>query len=274
MATRTALPTICLLGVVLDNLTTAEALDRTSVSLVEKRGGWVFTPNLDILRRLTIDPEYATLTSAATLRLADGMPLVWASRLQGTPLPERVAGSELIWTLAERAASDRRSVFLLGGNPGTADKTASKLRAANPALNILGTECPPLGFEKDDRYLKDLENRLVSMAPDICILGLPSLKQDRLIRRLMIRMPQTWFVGIGVTFSFVAGEVRKAPPWVRRLGLEWCFRLVQEPRRLFRRYLVEGVPFAVRLFVAAAAVRFRGPRPARFPPSGESSRSV
>ena len=261
MPSRTSHPTVRLLGVTLDNLTANETVDRIAGGLNDRRGGWVFTPNLDILRRLTLDAGYAEVTSTATLRLADGMPLVWASRIQGTPLPERVAGSELIWAIASRAAADGRSMFLLGGNPGTADITASKLRAANPRLQVVGTECPPLGFEADEAYLVELERRLSTLAPDICILGLPSVKQDRLIRRLTARMPNTWFVGIGVTFSFVAGEVRKAPPFVRRLGLEWCFRLVQEPRRLFRRYLIEGVPFALRLFLDAAVTRIRGIEP-------------
>src|SRR5688500_4646576 len=141
-----------LLGVQLDNLSPTETVDHIFDELAHGRGGWVVTPNLDILRRLVVDADYRDLTAPATLRLADGMPLVWASRIQGTPLKARVAGSDLIWSVTARAAQDGRSVFFLGGNPGAAEAAAAKLRDLNPSLRIAGTECPPMGFEKDTAY--------------------------------------------------------------------------------------------------------------------------
>ncbi len=255
-------PRIVLMGCPLDNLTEVEAINHVFDAAARGEGGWIFTPNLDILRRLTIDPGYAQVTSKASLRLADGAPLIWASRLQGTPLPERVAGSEIIWSLCARAAVDRRSVFFLGGNPGSAAAAAAKLTATNPGLIVAGIECPPIGFERDPAYLLRLEQQLASAAPDVCLVGLPALKQDQLINRLASALPRTWFAGIGITFSFVAGEVRKPPTIIRRIGLEWFFRLLQEPRRLARRYLIEGIPFAVRLFGHALVQRFRTPVPA------------
>jgi N-acetylglucosaminyldiphosphoundecaprenol N-acetyl-beta-D-mannosaminyltransferase len=253
-------PPVHLFGVPLDNITAHEAVDRVFTDLGRGQGGWMFTPNLDILRRLTLDAEYVSLTSGATLRLADGMPLIWASRLKGTPLPERIAGSEIIWGLCERAAAEGRSVYFLGGNPGSAEAAIRVLRERFPALIVAGVECPPLGFERDAAYMAHLESKLVSAAPDLCLVGLPSQKQDPLIRRLLPLLPRTWFAGIGVTFSFVAGEVKKPPVFIRRIGLEWFFRFLQEPRRLAHRYFVQGVPFAIRLFAHAAAARLRGDR--------------
>ncbi len=250
---------VVLLGCPLDRLTSVGAVNHVFESLAIGQGGWLFTPNLDILRRLTVDPEYAATTSTASLRLADGMPLIWAARLQGTPLPERIAGSEIIWSLCERAARDRRSVYFLGGNPGSAAAAAARLRAANPDLAIAGIESPPRGFEHNQDYLSALEAKLVAAAPDLVLVGLPALKQDPLIRRLTTVLPRAWFAGIGVTFSFVAGEVKKPPVLIRRIGLEWFFRLIQEPRRLARRYLCEGIPFAIRLLCHAVLVRFQGP---------------
>jgi len=250
---------IMLLGCAIDNLTSAEAVDRVFAALAASRGGWIFTPNLDILRRLTIDRDYAATTSVASLRLADGMPLIWASRLQGTRLPERIAGSEIIWSLCARAAKERRSVFFLGGNPGAAAATAARLKASSPGLLVAGVESPPIGFEKDPAYLAALEEQLRAAEPDLVLVGLPALKQDRLIRRLTEVLPKAWFAGIGVTFSFVAGEVRKPPAIIRRIGLEWFFRLAQEPRRLARRYLVEGIPFAVYLLGHSLWRRFTTP---------------
>ena len=251
-----------LLGVPIHRVTAEQTLDHIMASLRHGRGGWVLTPNLDILRRLVTDPAYAELCAPATLRVADGTPLIWASRLQGTPLPERVAGSDLIWSLTARAAAEGRSVFFLGGNPGAAEQAAAMLRERSPTLRIAGTECPPFGFETDPAYMGALRARLIAAAPDICYVALSSPKQDRLIREFRPLLPAAWFLGIGISFSFVSGEVRRAPRWIQRLGFEWLHRLAQEPGRLGRRYLVEGLPFAARLLLSSALGRGSGNRSA------------
>lgn len=244
---------ITLLGVPIDRVTSAQAIDHIAHALREGRGGWVVTPNLDILRRLVVDAGFAALCAPADLRLADGMPLVWASRLRRTPLPERVTGSDLIWSLTDRAARDGRSIYFLGGNPGAAEHAAALLQAKSPGLRVAGTECPPIGFDADPDALASLEARLVAARPDILYVALGSPKQERLIVRLRAALPSTWFLGIGISFSFVTGEVRRAPRWMQKSGLEWVHRLVQEPRRLGRRYLIDGLPFAVRLMARSLA---------------------
>lgn len=248
---------IRLMGVEIDRVDAQGACDAILRGLDEGRGGWVITPNLDILRRLVIDTQFSTLCADADLRLADGMPLVWASRIRGTPLPERVAGSDLIWKLASRAAAAGRSLYLLGGNPGSADAAAAELTRRNPGLRIAGTACPPMGYEDLDGYLDGLERSLVDAAPDIVFVGLGSPKQELLIRRLRAVLPRAWFLGVGVTFSFTAGQIRRAPRWMQRLGLEWCHRLAMEPGRLWRRYIVHGAPFAGRLIVCSSIDRVR-----------------
>jgi N-acetylglucosaminyldiphosphoundecaprenol N-acetyl-beta-D-mannosaminyltransferase len=249
-------PRIRLLGVELDRLDGVEALDTIADSLRKGHGGWVLTINLEILRRLVSDPELARLCEAADLRLADGMPLIWASRLQRTPLPERVSGSDLIWTLCERASREGWSVYLLGGNPGTAERASEMLARAFPGLRVVGHYCPPFGFQRDPAVLARIDRLLTAAHPDIVFVGLGSPKQDRLITRLRGVLPAAWFLGVGISFSFVTGEIRRAPPWMRRLGLEWLHRLAQEPRRLARRYLFYGVPFAIRLLMLAVWTGF------------------
>jgi N-acetylglucosaminyldiphosphoundecaprenol N-acetyl-beta-D-mannosaminyltransferase len=245
------LPQIHLQGVPIHQVTQAEAIDHILGSLGAGRGGWVLTPNLDIHRRLCRDREFSDLCQGATLRLADGMPLIWASRLRGTPLAERVAGSDLIIPLTARAAATGRSIFLLGGNPGAAEGAAERLRLLSPGIRIAGVECPPFGFEQDEAYCNRLREQLVAVSPDIIFVGLGSPKQERLIRELRELLPRAWFLGVGITLSFVAGEVRRAPVWMRKRGLEWLHRLIQEPRRLGRRYLVDGAPAACMLFLAS-----------------------
>jgi len=248
---REAVPTVSLLGHRFHALTESATLNYIVAALSRGEGGWVVTANLDHLRRLRESDTYAALCSGASLVVADGMPLIWASKLQGTPLPERVAGSSMIDTLSARAAEVGRSIFLLGGAPGTAEAAAETLQQRYPGLGVAGHHCPPLGFEQDPAQWEAIRHRLTEVRPDIVFVALGSPKQERLIEKLRHELPQTWWLGVGVSFSFLAGHVQRAPRWMQQLGLEWVHRLVQEPRRLARRYLREGVPFAARLLIAS-----------------------
>lgn len=218
------------------------------------RGGWVVTPNLDHQRRLQCDAALRARYRHADLSVADGMPLVWACKLQGTPLPGRVAGSDLIWSLSGAAATHGLSVYLLGGDPGTADAAARSLSARFPRLRVAGTCCPAPGFEDRAGEVAELAEGLRAARPDIVFVALGSPKQEVLIEVLRPVLPAAWWMGVGISFSFVSGRVRRAPPWMRRLGCEWIHRALQEPRRLLRRYLIDGLPFAA-LLLARSALR-------------------
>lgn len=250
-------PTITLLSAPIHRVTAKDAIEHIVSSARTGVGGWVVTPNLDILRRLVTDPSFAQLCKGATLRLPDGMPLVWASRLQKTPLPERVTGSDLIWSLTAAAANNNLSIFLLGGNPGAATDAAAVLTAKHPSLRIAGTLCPDFGFEKDQAKVRAIIERVAATNPDIVYVALGSPKQEELIKVLRPALPRTWFLGIGISFSFVSGEVARAPRWMQRVGLEWFHRLLGDPKRLFARYIIHGLPFAARLWLTSW---FRGLR--------------
>jgi N-acetylglucosaminyldiphosphoundecaprenol N-acetyl-beta-D-mannosaminyltransferase len=241
------LPTVDLRGVRVHAVTEADAIRHIIGELDSSRGGTVVTPNLDHLHRCLHDIAFAAMVSEADLVLADGMPLVWAARLQGTPLPQRVAGSNLITSLSQAAAEANRSVFLLGGAPGTAEGAARVLSEKFPSLKVAGTLCPPVGFEDDPAKMAEIIEALAAARPDIVFVALGSPKQERLIVKLRPLLPRAWWLGVGISFSFLCGEVRRAPVWMQRTGLEWMHRLVQEPRRLFRRYVVVGIPFAFSL---------------------------
>lgn len=244
-------PTVRVGGMTIDRVTEREAI----ATIVAGGGGWVITPNVDILRQVSCDRGLARLVEDATLVLADGMPVVWAGWILGAPFPERVAGSTLIYGLCAEAARCRRSVFLLGGAPGVGDRAADVLRSANPELEIVGVYCPPYGFEQSSIERLALESAVVASAPDIVFVALGSPKQEQLIARVRSLLPNAWFIGSGATLSFVAGETPRAPTWLQSSGLEWLFRLVHEPRRLFRRYVVLDIPFAVRLLAACIGIR-------------------
>jgi N-acetylglucosaminyldiphosphoundecaprenol N-acetyl-beta-D-mannosaminyltransferase len=254
---RVAAPRVTMMGLPVHRLTETEVIDLTLRGVEEGRGGWICPVNLDVLRQVVREEELHGLVTRADIVVADGMPLVWASRLQRAPLPERVAGSSLAVTLPAAAADAGISVFLLGGDPGVAETAAQRLCDANPGLRLAGTHCPPVGFEQSPADMAALHDALDRAKPDIVFVALGFPKQDYLIAALRERHPSTWFVSCGISLSFLSGDVARAPRWIQRAGLEWLHRLAQEPRRLFRRYLVEGVPFLARLLVSA--LRQRGP---------------
>ncbi len=236
-------------------VTEARAAEEIVAGAAAGRGLWALTANLDHMRRYRVDPEARALIDEADLVVADGAPLVWASRLAGTPLPERVTGSNLVWSVSELAAASGQSIFLLGGKPGYAARAGAIVAERYPGLEVAGTSCPPLGFERDREQMERLRAELREARPGIVFLGLGFPKQGLLIRELRGELPAASFIGVGGSFDFVTGETARAPGWVGRLGLEWVVRLAQEPRRLARRYLVEGIPFALRLLAGAAGER-------------------
>jgi N-acetylglucosaminyldiphosphoundecaprenol N-acetyl-beta-D-mannosaminyltransferase len=245
-------PSVRLAGVRIDAITEAQCIQYILDELDAGRGGMLVTPNLDHLHRCQKNLAFGALVAEADLVVADGMPLVWASKLQGTPLPERVAGSNLISTLSGAAASRGRSIYLLGGAEGTAEGAAKVLVGRFPELKVVGTWYPPMGFENDPRQMADIVASLGAARPDIVYVALGSPKQEKLIARLRQILPEAWWVGVGNSFSFLCGDVRRAPRWMQVLGFEWVHRLYQEPKRLFRRYVVVGLPFAGWLIGKAA----------------------
>lgn len=245
-------------GVAFHPMREAEAVRYVIGALERGEGGTVVTPNVDILRQVRTDPAAGRLVRESSLVLADGMPVIWASHLARSPLPARVAGSDLIWSLCAAAAGAERSVYLLGGAPGSpsvAERAADVLAVRYPGLAVAGTDSPPYGFDADPEQVASAVGRAVAAAPDIVFVGLGFPRQERLIRHLAAALPYSWFVGCGASLAFAAGEVRRAPRWMRRTGLEWLHRLGSEPRRLFRRYVVHDLPYAARLLVGSAARR-------------------
>jgi N-acetylglucosaminyldiphosphoundecaprenol N-acetyl-beta-D-mannosaminyltransferase len=257
-AARDGTPRVDLMGLTLDALTFDGALERIRFALRRGRGGWLLTANLEHLRRYVQGTgEERALVEQADVVVADGMPLVWAARLKKQPLPERVAGSDLIVPLARLLAEEGAEVFFLGGNPGVADAAARDLQARHPTLRVAGTLFPPFGFERDPAALDVIRDAVVAARPRAIVCALPFPKQERLIAHLRPALPDAWFFGLGMSLSFVVGDVPRAPWWMQRSGLEWAHRLAQEPGRLARRYLVDGLPFAARLGAHAVLTRAR-----------------
>ena len=243
-------------AVAVDACSERDVVDAAVKAASDGRGGWIVTVNIDILRSLHRDATLRRLIAPATFVVADGMPLVWLARLLRTPLPERVAGASLISSLTQ-AAAGTLSVYVLGGPPGVARSAAKALRRENPSLHIAGAHGPAMGFERDAREFAAAIAAVVDATPDIVFCGFGFPKQEEVIARLRRELPHAWFLGCGAAPSFLAGALPRAPRWMQRAGLEWLHRLLVEPRRLFRRYLVDDVPFVCLLFARAAATRAR-----------------
>jgi N-acetylglucosaminyldiphosphoundecaprenol N-acetyl-beta-D-mannosaminyltransferase len=248
------------LGVGVDDIDEAGAVRAIVSAARAGRGGVVVTPNVDILRRAVRDPVLGAMVAQADLSLPDGMPLVWASRLRGTPLRARVPASSLVYPLARAMAAHGLRLFLLGAEPGVAEEAARSLERQVPELVVAGTDSPPYGFEHDPDAMARIRLTLEAARPDVvlCAFGCP--KQERVMTALRPHFPATWFLGVGGTLDMVAAHTPRAPRWLQRLGLEWVHRLRLEPRRLFRRYIIDDAPFALVLLARSAVDRMRAGR--------------
>jgi N-acetylglucosaminyldiphosphoundecaprenol N-acetyl-beta-D-mannosaminyltransferase len=214
-----------------------EALQRAVTFARQSPCRFVVTPNSDHIVQLETREDLRRVYEAAHLVVADGMPLVWGSRLLGKPLPERVTGSELMPALCAEAARIGLRVYLLGGPPGVAELAKAKLEERYPGLLVCGTDCPPLGFEKSPEQESRILHKIQAAAPDIVFVALGAPKQELWMHRSAPQLKSGVLLGIGAALEFCAGTVRRAPVWMQKIGAEWVFRLCQEPRRLARRYL-------------------------------------
>jgi N-acetylglucosaminyldiphosphoundecaprenol N-acetyl-beta-D-mannosaminyltransferase len=224
---------------------------------------YVVTPNAHHVTLLQDDPLLREIYRNAFLVVPDGVPLLWAARLLGTPLRGRVNGTDLFERLCARAAEQGLAVFLLGGREGAADAAAAMLRARHPALNICGTYCPPFGFESDETQSAQVLETIAAAKPQLLFVGLGAPKQEYWMYRNCARLHVPVSLGIGVSFEFVAGMVPRAPRWMQRAGLEWLHRVASEPKRLWKRYLAGNARFCyliARQYAAPAATRGRAAR--------------
>lgn len=242
-------------------LSEADVADRVAAAWARGEGGSIVTANVDIVRKAGGDPALAALVAEAELVVADGMPVVWAARLSGLGMPERVTGASLVWSLSERAAAEGRSVFLLGGEPGIAERAGQVLAGRYPGLRVAGSHSPPFGFDATAEGMRETVDKVAAAAPDLVLVGLGFPKQERTIAALRSRLPRAWYLGCGAGIPMAAGQFRRAPDGLQRIGGEWLHRLWLEPGRLARRYLWEDAPFAVKVLTIAAVRRLAGRRP-------------
>ncbi|MDD5165863.1 MAG: WecB/TagA/CpsF family glycosyltransferase [Candidatus Omnitrophica bacterium] len=236
-------PRVSILGIWIDNVTMADALNEVEQYIKIPGYAYIVTPNVHHLVLLQKDEEFKDIYHNASLVLPDGMPLLWAAKFLGTPLKEKISGSDLFPRLCAIAADKGYKLFFLGGREGAAEKAAGVLRAKYPEIQIVGFYSPPLGFENDIFENTKIVNMIRSANPDFLFVGLGAPKQEKWIYRHKEQYQVPVSIGIGVSFEFIAGIVKRAPVWMQKKGLEWFWRMMMEPKRLWKRYLIDGVGF-------------------------------
>ena len=225
----------------IDVLTRPQMLEELS-SLVEARdGGTVFTPNVDHIVLAERNADFRHAYDRASMTLADGAPLLWASRFLGIRLPEKLSGSDMVMPMAHLAGVRGWRVYLLGGRPGAAEETARRFRELH-GVNVVGVEAPRIDLA-DVAGDSPIIERIRQSRADLVFVALGAPKQELWSERVRSQLQPAVLVSVGASFDFIAGQVRRAPAWLSRIGGEWLFRLAQEPRRLWRRYLVDDPRF-------------------------------
>ncbi|MEX2175698.1 MAG: WecB/TagA/CpsF family glycosyltransferase [Pirellulaceae bacterium] len=230
---------IALLGVEIDPLSMDQAVRQILAWVAggERRCRYVVTPNVDHVVMLQHHAGLQAAYQRAGMILADGAPVIWASRLLRKPLPGRVAGSDLVPALFAAADQDQPlSVYLLGAGAGVAERAATNIERRWPGVKIVGTYSPPLGFEKDAAENAAILRRIAVARPDVLIVGLGAPKQELWVAEHAPRIEARAALCVGATIDFLAGEKARAPGWMQDAGLEWLHRVLSEPRRLAARY--------------------------------------
>ena len=232
-------------GLAVDAVTTEAVLDAVEGAVEAARAGAsarplaVFSANVDMIVRAARQASFAADMAAADVVLPDGVPVLWMARGLGLRLPERVAGVDLVSALAARAARRAWSIFFLGARPGVAGRAAERLARVSPGLRVAGTLAPPAGFEGDPHERERAARAVRDSAAEVVLVALGAPRQERWILSERERTGAAALVAVGGAFDLLAGERRRAPDALQRVGLEWAWRMAQEPRRLGRRYLVD-----------------------------------
>lgn len=216
--------------------TQQEALKAIELLVRANNGGMVFTPNVDHVVLAEDDESFAKAYNNANICLADGMPIVWASYFLGNKILERVSGSDLLLPLMRRAYENDWSVYFLGSSEAVLKKTIRKLSDKFPSFNIVGHLSPIVSANPSWTEVELIVKNIAQLKPQLIIVCLGAPKQELFINKAIGFLPNSVMLGLGASCDFFVGDIKRAPKLMQRVGLEWLYRFIQEPRRLFKRY--------------------------------------
>ena len=230
-----------LLNTYVNNLSMAETLREICHLIEKKQKSYVVAINVDVVMKMEKDKYLKKITDEANLTLVDGKPLVWISKWHKRPVKAKISGSDLVPELCKVAAKRGYSIFIIGGKEGIAEKAKENLERKLKDIKIVGTYAPPLGFEKDEDELRKINTMISAVHPDILVACFGCPKQEKWIYENYQKYDATVSICAGATVDFLAGNVSRAPRWMCEHGLEWAYRFIQEPRRLFKRYFIDDL---------------------------------
>ena len=231
-----------ILGLYVDRASMPEVLERFESFIEEDKPNQVVTANLQFLSVARENPSFAELVNASKMVVADGMPLVWLSRLRGRPIASRITGHDLLLACAALASERGHSMFLFGGAPDVAEDAAKRLRAIYPGLKVEGTHHGNFSDTGEGERQEELAERIRQLRPKFLFVALGCPKQELWIQRHMHDLGVPVCIGIGGTLDVFTGRLSRAPAWLQRCSLEWAYRLQQEPGRLWTRYILGDLP--------------------------------
>lgn len=242
-----------LFGIDIDALDMRGAVDviATWLRADERMCRYVVTPNVDHVVKLDTQLAFRDAYKGAALVLADGRPVVMASKMFNVALPGTVPGSDLVPAVFDRFESDAQdelTVFLLGAAPGVAERAASLMQAKWPRVKVVGVLSPSFGFERDPVECEQICGVVANSGADLLVLGLGAPKQELWVKKYANQLPVKVALCVGATIDFLAGEKPRAPVWMRKFGVEWLHRMASEPRRLAGRYFRDALVFPQLLF--------------------------
>lgn len=239
-------PRFSLNGIPIDGISLNEATARVLHALkhrVSLKPLLIMGPNAQLITLAARQPRFAAALGSADLNVPDGISIVLASRILGHPIPERVTGGDLMEQLCIKAAQHNLTVFFLGGLPGAAEKAAHKFQKKYSGFRLAGTYCPPQGFEADPSECARIRQQISEANPDLLCVAFGAPKQEIWMYENCPTLPIGAAISVGAALDTQAGLRRRAPQWTHRIGCEWLYRLVCEPRRLWRRYLIGNTHF-------------------------------
>ena len=232
---------ITFLNTYIDNLTFAEAKEKVDQLILKDGYHYVVTPNSDIIVKMQDDHELKHICDNADLILTDGQIVVKLSNRLGKPIKERICMTDFVWDVFDLAVEKGYKVFLFGGQKEVLAKATENIKEKIPMLQIVDSYSPPLGFEKDEKQLAEANERIRKSEADILIVFLGCPKQEKFIATNKDKYRVPISITMGGCVDFLAGGLKRAPIWMQKAGLEWFFRFLQEPTRLFKRYFIEDI---------------------------------
>ncbi len=230
-----------LLNTAINNLDWNEVIEAIENMINQKKHSYIVEVNVDVILKIEQDPYLKTIADHADLVLVDGMPLMWISKWKKRPVKAKISGSDLIHSVCKMAMEKNYSIFILGGSEGVPQKAGKNIKKSYPGLRLVGTYSPPIGFERNKSELEKINIMISDAHPDILVVCFGCPKQEKWVYENYKTYGAKVSLCAGATVDFMAGRVKRAPKWMSNHGLEWFYRFLKEPRRLFKRYFIDDM---------------------------------